>query len=165
MLLKISNEPKFFVDAMLGNIAKKLRLMGYDSKYFSDIEDEKLVDIARNENRIIISKDKELIKKTQKLRLRSIHIIKNEEIEQFVEIITRENLKRIQINGNTSRCPQCNSLTKQIDKNSIKENIPQGIFNSNEKFWKCECCNKFYWEGTHIKNLQKFVGNINERLQ
>ncbi|EPA04745.1 hypothetical protein BG20_I2127 [Candidatus Nitrosarchaeum limnium BG20] len=123
MLLKISNEPKFFVDAMLGNIAKKLRLMGYDSKYFSDIEDEKLVDIARNENRIIISKDKELIKKTQKLRLRSIHIIKNEEIEQFVEIITRENLKRIQINGNTSRCPQCNSLTKQIDKNSIKENI------------------------------------------
>jgi len=165
MLLKVSNKPKFFVDAMLGNIAKKLRLMGYDSKYFSDIEDEKLVDIARNENRIIISKDKELIKKTQKLRLRSINIIKNEEIQQFVEIITRENLKRIQINGNISRCPQCNSLTKQIDKNSIKENIPQGVFNSNEKFWKCECCNKFYWEGTRIKNLQKFVGNINERLQ
>ena len=164
MLLKVSDEPIFFVDAMLGNIAKKLRLIGYDSKYFSDIDDEKLINIARNENRIIISKDQELIKKTQKLRLNSIHITKNEEIEQLLEIITRVNLKGIQIDGNTARCPKCNSLTKPIDRNSIKERIPQGVFNSNEKFWKCEYCNKFYWEGTHIKNLQKFVGNVNEKL-
>ena len=67
MLLKISDDPIFFVDAMLGNIAKKLRLIGYDSKYFSDIDDEKLIDIARNENRIIISKDEELIKKHRNL--------------------------------------------------------------------------------------------------
>lgn len=165
MLLKVSDEPKFFVDAMLGNIAKKLRLIGYDSKYSFDIDDKKLIDIARNENRIIISKDDELIKKTQKLKLRSIHITKNEEIDQFIEIITRVNLKRIQINGNTARCPKCNSLIKPIEKNSIKEKIPQSVYNSNEKFWKCECCNKFYWEGTHIKNLQKFVGIVNERLQ
>ena len=164
MLLKISNEPKFFVDAMLGNIAKKLRLIGYDSKYFSDIDDKKLIDIARNENRIIISKDDELIKKTQKLKLRSIHIIKNEEIEQFIEIITRVNLKRIQINGNTARCPKYNSLTESIDKNNINEKIPQGVFNLNDIFWKCKCCNQLYWEGTHIKNLQEFVGKINERL-
>lgn len=165
MLLKINDEPTFFVDAMLGNIAKKLRLLGYDSRYISDIDDEKLIDIARKEKRIIISKDKELIKKTQKLGIRSIHITKNEEIEQILEIIISTNLKRIQINGNTTRCPKCNSLTEPIDKNSIKEKIHQGIFNSNDEFWKCKCCDKFYWEGTHIKNLQEFVGKINERLQ
>jgi len=42
----------------------------------------------------------------------------------------------IQINGNAARCPKCNSLTEPIDKNSIKEKIPQGGFNVNDKFWK-----------------------------
>ncbi len=165
MLLKTESEPTFFVDAMLGNIARKLRLLGYDSQYFSDIDDEKLIDSARKEKRIIISKDEELIKRTQKLGMRSIHITKEEEVEQFFEIISNVNLKRIQINGNVARCPKCNSLTESVDKDIIKEKIPQGVLKSNDKFWRCRCCNQIYWEGTHIKNLQEFVGKVNERLQ
>ncbi len=165
MPLKTEHGPIFFVDAMLGNIARKLRLLGYDSQYFSDIDDEKLIDSARKEKRIIISKDEELIKRTQKLGIRSIHITKEEEIEQFFEIINSVNLKRIQINGNTARCPKCNSLTESVDKEMIKERIPQGVLKLNDKFWICKYCNQIYWEGTHIKNLQEFVGKINERLQ
>ena len=165
MPLKTENEPTFFVDSMLGNIARKLRLLGYDSQYFFDIDDEKLIDNARKEKRIIISKDEELIKKAQKLGIRSIHITKKEELEQFFEIINDVNLKRIQINGDVARCPKCNSLTELVDKEVIKEKIPQGVLRSNDKFWRCKCCNQVYWEGTHIKNLQEFVGKINERLQ
>ena len=165
MPLKTESEPIFFVDAMLGNIARKLRLLGYDSQYFSDIDDEKLIDSARKEKRIIISKDEELIKKSQKFGMRSIHITKEEEIEEFLEIINSVNLKRIQINGNIARCPKCNSLTESVDKEIIKERIPQGVLKLNDKFWICKCCNQIYWEGTHIKNLQEFVGKVNERLQ
>ena len=165
MLLKTEDEPTFFVDAMLGNIARKLRLLGYDLQYFSDIDDEKLINSARKEKRIIISKDEELIKRTQKLGMRSIHITKEEEIEQFFEIINSVNLKRIQINGNIARCPKCNSLTESVDKEIIKERIPQGVLKLNDKFWICKYCNQIYWEGTHIKNLQEFVGKVNERLQ
>jgi hypothetical protein len=149
---------------MLGNIARKLRLLGYDSQYFSDIGDEKLIDSARKEKRIIISKDEELIKRAQKLGIGSIRITKKEEIDQFFEIITSVNLKRVQINGNTARCPKCNSLTESVDKEIIKEKIPQGVLKSNDKFWRCKCCKQVYWEGTHIKNLQEFVGKVNERL-
>jgi len=63
-----TDELTFFVDAMLGNIARKLRLLGYDSQYFSDIDDEKLIDSAKNEKRIIISKDEKLIKKNPEIR-------------------------------------------------------------------------------------------------
>ena len=165
MPLKTEDEPTFFVDAMLGNIARKLRLLGYDSQYFSDIDDEKLIDGARKEKRIIISKDEELIKRAQKLGIGSIRITKKEEIDQFFEIITSVNLKRVKINGNTARCPKCNSLTESVYKNIIKEKIPQGVLKSNDKFWRCKCCKQVYWEGTHIKNLQEFVGKVNERLQ
>ena len=160
-----TEESMFFVDSMLGNIAKKLRLLGYDSQYFSDIDDKRLIDSAKKENRIIISKDEELVKKAKKLGIRSVYITKEEEIDQFFEIIYFMNLKRIHINGDTARCPKCNSLTESIDKNIIKEKIPQGVLKLNDKFWKCKCCNQIYWEGTHIKNLQEFVMNVNERLQ
>ena len=71
--------PIFFVDAMLGNIARKLRLLGYDTKYFSDINDEKLIKNAKEEDRIIISRDENLIKKSQKLGMRTIYLTKTDE--------------------------------------------------------------------------------------
>lgn len=165
MQFKAEIEPIFFVDAMLGNIARKLRLLGYDSQYFSDIYDEKLIDSAKKEKRIIISKDEELIKRAQKHGIRSIYITKEYEVEQFFEIITSVNLKRFQINGDIARCPKCNSLTESVDKELIKEKIPYRVLKSNDKFWICKYCNQVYWEGTHIKNMQEFVGKINERLQ
>ena len=61
MYNNFENNPRFFVDAMLGNIAKKLRLLGYDTKYSSDINDNDLIESAKNEQRIIISKDNELM--------------------------------------------------------------------------------------------------------
>jgi hypothetical protein len=157
------NEPTFFVDAMLGNIAKKLRLMGYDSRYLADIEDDELITLAKNDNRIIISRDKDLIRKALKYDIKSIFIKNKEEIEQFREIINKSNLKIIKIDGHRSRCPKCNSKTKLINKKNIQEKIPTRVLEFNDKFWECKNCNQIFWEGTHIKNLQKFVGQLNER--
>lgn len=157
--------PIFFVDAMLGNIARKLRLLGYDTKYFSDINDEKLIKNAKDEDRIIISRDEDLIKKSHKLGIKSIYLTKIDEIDQFCEIIRNVNLDVSQINGDTARCPICNSITENIDKSYTKDKVPEKVYDSNEQFWICKSCDKLYWEGTHIKNLQKFVSKINERLQ
>ena len=106
-----------------------------------------------------------LFKRAQKHGIRSIYITKEYEVEQFFEIITSVNLKRFQINGDIARCPKCNSLTESVDKELIKEKIPYRVLKSNDKFWICKYCNQVYWEGTHIKNMQEFVGKINERLQ
>lgn len=162
MLLKEKNEPIFFVDAMLGNIARKLRLMGYDSNYFTDIEDDELIKLAKNEKRIIISKDEGLVHKAQKSGLEPIFLKNKEEIKQFREIIKILNLKTIQINGDKARCPKCNSKTNSINKQNIQDKIPPKVLEINEKFWRCENCDQIFWEGTHIKNLQKFVERLND---
>jgi hypothetical protein len=163
MNLEDDNEPTFFVDAMLGNIAKKLRLMGYDSKYLSDIEDDELIKLAKNDKRIIVSRDEDLIRKAQKIGIKCIFIKNEEKISQFREIINELNLKIIKINGDRARCPKCNSKTKSIAKKNIHKKIPAKVLEYNDKFWECKSCNQIFWEGTHIKNLQKFVGELNER--
>ncbi len=150
----------FLVDAMLGNIAKKLRLLGFDSEYFSDIDDSKLIEKAKNENRIIISRDRNLIERARKNEISSVYITKENEIEQFLEIIEITNLQLDKISGDTSRCTKCNSITSQISKLKIGNKIPQGVLEYNDKFWKCDKCDQIYWEGTHIKNLQEFAQKI-----
>ena len=151
----------FIVDAMLGNVAKKLRLLGFDSTYFSDIDDSDLLEKAKNENRIIISKDSNLIQQAKKNKIPSIHISKEDEIEQFLEILKTIPLEFDVISGDTARCPKCNSETSSISKSSLENKISQRIIEYHEKFWKCNGCDQIYWEGTHIKNLQSFVEKIN----
>jgi len=151
----------FLVDAMLGNIAKKLRLLGYDSEYVSDIDDSKLIEKAKNENRTIISRDHNLIDRAKKNEISSVYITKENEIEQFLEILETTHLQFDEISGDSARCTKCNSPTSQINKLEIKNKIPQGVLEYHDKFWKCDRCNQIYWEGTHIKNLQEFVHKIN----
>ena len=153
----------FFVDAMLGNIAKKLRLLGFDSEYFSDIDDSKLIEKAQNENRIIISRDRHLIDRAKKKEIPSIYITKENEIDQFLEIFETTDLQLNEISGDISRCTKCNSTTSRISKLKIENKIPQGVLEYNDRFWKCDKCDKIYWEGTHIKNLQEFVHEIKRR--
>ena len=162
MAMPLRNEPKFFVDSMLGNIAKKMRLMGYDTLYFSHIEDELLIQTAKKENRVVISRDEDLIRISQKNEVKSIFIQNKREIQQFQEIMENLGIKMVEINGNKARCPNCNSKTKSIDKKNISQKIPKKVLEYNEKFWICKNCNQIYWEGTHIQNLQNLVRVLNE---
>ena len=150
----------FFVDAMLGNIAKKLRLLGLDSEYVSDINDSELLERSQNENRIIISKDQNLIKRAEKMDIQSIYITKENEIEQFQEIREKTHLEFNEISGDVARCPKCNFTTSQIKKSEIIDKTSEKILEYHDKFWKCNGCDQIYWEGTHIKNLQEFVKKI-----
>ncbi|KEQ56014.1 Mut7-C RNAse domain protein [Marine Group I thaumarchaeote SCGC AAA799-E16] len=150
----------FIVDAMLGNVAKKLRLLGFDAEYLSDVDDSVLIEKSKNENRVIITKDNELTEKAKKNGLSVVYIAQENEIEQFLEILKQTNLKLNGISGDVARCTKCNSLTYAIEKSKISQNVSQGVLENNDRFWKCKNCDQIYWEGTHIKNLQKFVKKL-----
>jgi len=163
-MLQNKSKPIFFVDAMLGNIAKKLRLFGYDSKYSSDINDNDLIMRAKNENRILITKDTLLSKIAQKEKISVIQVTKNTEMEQLVQIFKILKLGEIVVNGNNARCTECNGELKTTDKDIILNQVPKGVIEKIDEFWKCTNCNKVYWEGTHIEKLQKFVVELNGKL-
>jgi len=159
-----NSSPAFFVDAMLGNIAKKLRIMGFDCMYEANIDDNELIKLAKKENRIIISKDFDLVKKSSNFGVRSVYLEKRDEFEQLYEIILKLNLKKIEIDGDNARCPKCNSKTEFIKKESVSNKLPNGVLDHNEKFWNCKNCDKVFWEGSHIINLKKLAERLNERL-
>ena len=147
---------------MLGNISKKLRLMGYDSEFAEGKSDDEIIKIIQKQDRILITKDEELSKRIERLGINSIFVTGNDELEHFKKIKDDLKLKRIIINGSISRCTVCNGKLKIIKKEQIKDNILPKIFERQNNFWQCTSCQKFYREGTHITHLQNFVRIINE---
>jgi len=107
--MQVSNEkPLFLIDAMLGKLAKKLRLLGYDSLYSSNMEDGKIIQLAKNENRILVTKDVPLVQKAKKQQILTVQITKDDEIEQFLQINEKVSLGKCTVGGGSSRCPVCN---------------------------------------------------------
>ncbi|MGI0083002.1 MAG: Mut7-C RNAse domain-containing protein [Nitrosopumilaceae archaeon] len=157
--------PIFVVDAMLGNLAKKLRILGYDSTYFSSIEDQKLVVIAKNEKRIILTKDEHLAKDAQKQGVVAILIRGNDEFEQIAQINAKIKLGKFTIDTINARCIACNGKLHPIEKYRLINKIPDGVLEREKKFWMCDGCKKIYWEGTHFEKLQEFANQLNERLR
>lgn len=160
-----AKRPIFVVDAMLGNLAKKLRILGYDSTYFSSVEDEKLVVIAKNEKRVILTKDEQLVNTAQKEGIRSILIRGNDEFEQIAQINAKIKLEKFVIDSDNSRCVVCNGKLLPIEKYRIINKVPEGVLEREEKFWICDGCKKIYWQGTHFEKLQEFADRLNNRLQ
>jgi uncharacterized protein with PIN domain len=150
---------------MLGNLAKKLRILGYDSKYFSSVEDDKLIAIAKNEKRTILTKDEQLTKIAEKQNVVSVLIRGNDEVEQIGQINTKIKLGRFVIDTNNSRCIVCNGNLRSIEKFRIIGKVPEGVLEREQKFWMCDSCKKIYWQGTHFAKLQEFVSKLNNRLQ
>lgn len=157
--------PIFVIDSMLGNLAKKLRILGYDSTYYSDIEDEKLVIIAKNEKRVLVTKDEQLAKIANNQGIMTVLIRRNDELEQIGQINAIVKLERVVIDTNNSRCTVCNGKLQAIEKYRIINKIPEGILEREKEFWMCDSCKKIYWKGTHFKKLQEFADKLNNRLQ
>jgi len=151
---------KFLCDQMLGTLAKWLRLFGFDTFYAnSELEDEDLLQIAKKENRFIITRDKQLIARGKKEKL-SIIEMNTTDIDEQLNLVLRD----IKINEADvlSRCSLCNTILNEIKKNNVKNRVPERVFENNEKFWFCSKCDKIYWMGSHyekikdkIKELQK----------
>ena len=147
---------------MLGNLAKKLRIFGYNTLYSSTIDDEKIFEIIKTQKRILVTKDTSLHQKVLKHNYESVLLDTDSEILQFIQLKKNLVLESFIIDPNKTRCTLCNGILKHTIKDDIENKIPKKIFELNKNFWQCTNCEQIYWEGTHIINLQEFVNRINE---
>lgn len=146
-MILMENEKKFLVNSMLGSLARWLRIIGYDTIYWIG-EDKDLLEKASLENRIILTKDKNLYYQAIKNNIKAILIKSNDIVSMFKQLILEVGIN-VKINFNKTRCPLCNSLLI-MDKNSIK------------KIWNCPSCGKKYWIGKHWKEINRKINLIKE---
>jgi uncharacterized protein with PIN domain len=154
---------KFVVDSMLGNLARWLRLLGYDTLYFKRIEDWRLINIAREDSRVLLTKDLSLYRKAVKKDVKSIYIESSDIVEMLATIAKELDIKLVFDESNT-RCPLCNTLLIRVTKAEILHLVPQEVVNKYNIFWKCPKCEKVFWQGNHWNTISKILEEVNSKL-
>ncbi len=144
--------PRLLVDAMLGRLAKWLRLAGYDAEYWREGSDEALMARAQAEGRLIVTRDSGLAGRRGVRALR----IHTEDLEgQIAE--TRAALGRAP--QPFTRCPECNGVLSALAHADARDQVPPYVWHTQHEFRRCDRCGRVYWKGTHWPALNARLEN------
>ena len=151
--------PRFLLDGMLGSLARWLRILGYDTVYHVDMEDDKLRDEAKGSDRILVTRDTELYQKTANSGTEALLIHSEHTTEQLKELVDALGIKLVPMN---TRCPRCNGDLKPIDKNEIDGKVPEESYKAFDDYWICTDCNAIYWKGSHWIQIEETLSKITD---
>jgi len=146
-------ETRFVADAHLGGLARQLRMAGFDTLYRNDYDDREIVDIALREGRIVLTRDRELLKMRGITHGCYVHALKPE--QQFQEVVVRLDLAR-SVRPFTL-CLECNAPLRAIDKVRVLERLPPSVQANHEHFTTCDHCGRIFWEGSHWQRMQALL--------
>ncbi len=147
-------EPKFIVDNNAGKLAKWLRIMGYDTLLFKEEDDNKMINIALSEERIILTKDTQILKRrlVTSGKLRVIFIEEDNPKAQLKQVVTTLNLSQFKP---FSLCLECNQQLISRKKEEISNLVPPYVFKTQDQYMECPACHRIYWRGTHWQAMKK----------
>jgi len=157
-----AGEARFIVDTMLGDVARWLRLMGYDTLYSSRYEDWEILRAAEEEGRIIVTMDRGLYSRARRRGLRAVLVSSFETPARLAEVSLQAPL-RLEADPRRSRCPECNSpLVEVRDKSKLRGRVPPAALEAYDVFYVCPRCGKVYWEGSHWRNIRRILEEARE---
>ena len=143
---------KFLVDRMLGKLAKELRMLGYDTVYYRGEDAYQLIQRARQENRVILTRNTKLIPKRSEDRI--FRVTEDDPFLQLKELIQRGQIT-LDEEKLFSRCLICNALLDQISTEEAEGKVPDFILHQQKDFFRCPQCQRIYWQGSHQEHMQK----------
>ena len=159
-LVKLHPEPlrhtTFIADVHLRKLAHYLRLLGFDTLHDNKYADQEIVEIAARQRRIILTRDRMLLKNGAVMR--GYWVRSTDPVEQAREIISRFDLHR-QVKL-FRRCPTCNGEIVPVSKEEVYERIPPKTALWLDEYFMCTSCRKLYWRGTHYPRIKKKIDAI-----
>lgn len=153
--------PKFVADVHLGKLARKLRLLGFDTLYDPTLEDVDLAHIAMEEKRILLTMDRRLLMRS--IVDRGLILRSSNPEEQVVEIMERLDIYNKK--APFSRCLLCNGILSKISEDDdsyekLFNQLPPKVKIWCRDFFVCEQCHKLYWKGSHYEKMLNYVNNL-----
>jgi len=150
---------RFVADSQLGGLARLLRMAGFDTLYDNHYHDDDVEDLAENEDRIVLTRDRELLKRRSILHGCYIHAL--DPPEQL-----RELFERLDLAGGVrpfSLCLHCNVALREVDKASVVERLPESVRALHDSFTTCDNCLRVYWKGSHYKRMAQLLAAVAQR--
>ncbi len=148
--------PRFVVDVNLGKLATYLRMLGFDTATVPGAEDSALARIASQEERILLTRDRGLLKR--KVVEKGYCVVADQPASQLRDVLANFHLTGLV--RPFQRCLNCNGQLQPVDKEAIQERLLEDTRRRFQAFWICPSCGKVYWQGSHYERMQAFIRQV-----
>jgi len=164
-ILRVRPKPlrvvRFVLDTHLGRLAAYLRLLGFDTLYRNDYGDEELARTSREERRILLTRDRGLLKRS--MVTHGYCVRETDPRRQVLEVVRHFDLWR-QVEP-FRRCLRCNGLLEAVAKEEIADRLPPRTRQHYDEFFICRTCGRVYWKGPHVERMTGLVRDILEQVE
>lgn len=152
---------RFIADAMLGRLARWLRILGYDTAYEKVIDDDALIERVIGEARWLLTRDGDLV---QRKVLRGRHtLIASDNLENQLRQLHRELKIALDVNHERGhRCADCNARLTPVSHEEAVPPVPSFVAEQSRLFLQCPHCRRVFWPGTHWDDLCTRLAAMNE---
>jgi uncharacterized protein with PIN domain len=146
---------KFIADAMLGRLARWLRVLGFDVLYYPDIADGRLLKISREQERTILTRD------TLFLKRKGVDGIFIRDDDVFAQLTQLRDTLDFRDAAALGRCMLCNGILDRIvRREEVRDSVPDFVYLNSPEFVRCRNCGKVYWEGSHRQKIREKIGSL-----
>ncbi|MBB6174050.1 hypothetical protein HNR23_004110 [Nocardiopsis mwathae] len=142
---------RFVLDVHLGTLARRLRLVGVDTAYPDDFADDRLIDLANTERRVLLTRDRALLFR-RRLWL-GAHVRADDPDDQLTEVLARFDPPL----DPWTRCPACNGDLVGVAKAEVTDELMAGTRATYDTYSRCGPCGQVYWPGAHHRRLLHIV--------
>lgn len=149
---------RFVVDVNLGKLARKLRLLGFDTLFSNQFKDDEIVSVSKREKRIILTRDLGVLMYSA---VRHGYWLRSDNpVIQVKEVVERFQLQN-RLNP-FSRCSNCNGKLEKVSRQDVETRVHSETFSSFNTFWKCTTCENIYWKGSHYDRISEWVERLKQ---
>lgn len=149
---------RFVLDANLGALARNLRFCGFDVLYRNDIDDDELAGIAAAQERILLTRDRDVLKR--RIVIHGYFVRAVEPHEQLAEVFRRFDL--YDRAAPFTRCARCNGRLNDVAKADIVDRLEPLTRRHFDMFRQCADCSRIYWRGSHVTGIERLLQRIRE---
>lgn len=145
---------RFICDAMLGRLAKYLRMLGLDAPYVRN--PQAIKEYARGGQPPSFL----LTRRTGKIDHPQVHIVTSEVITEQLREVKPLLIPFLEPRRFMKRCIECNTELTAVDRPTIETRVPEFIYHSHSSFMQCPACGKVYWEGSHAASMERRLKEV-----
>ena len=159
--MKPAMSPRFVADAMLGRLARWLRVLGYDTLYDASLDDRSLVELANREDRILLTRDRHLLRDLRPRR--AVEITRDAPLDQLASVA--DELALPTPNELFRRCLVCNTPLDNVSGAEAADLVPPAARGLPGPVRRCPACERVYWPGSHVRRMTRALAAVFPALQ
>jgi uncharacterized protein with PIN domain len=143
---------KFIADVMLGSLAKRLRLLGFDVLYDRTLNDNEIIRLSLEQDRVILTRDSGLA--ARPLAANHLFIDRDGAPAQVEQVLSAFPASSRPL----TRCSVCNAPLDPLEKRDARDLVPPHVYEAHDEFLQCATCGRIYWKGSHVKRMASQAG-------